>query len=220
MCFSAEASFIGAAALAIIGSATLKVTNNLNNKFWAAMPALFAFQQFCEGIVWLDLQGMIPHSPFTVLSKDLFLFFALAFWPVWFPLSFFIAETNRKRKIALAFVLVFGAFTAYYHLNSYNILELSPVLKKHSIYYLNESIFYKKFAYLAVIAIPSFISSLKYMKFFGLGVIVSCLAAEYFYFTTFTSVWCFFGSLLSAMFYLIACANVSKVKNPEKLIHK
>lgn len=220
MCFSAEASFFGAAALAVIGSATYKVTNNPSNKFWAAMPALFAFQQFCEGVIWLDLQGTISHSAFTVLAKDLFLFFALAFWPVWFPLSFLIAETNHKRKIALGCFLFLGACTAYYNLNAYNILELSPLLRKHSVYYFSESFYYKRFAYLAMVAIPPFISSLKYMKIFSLGIIASFIATEYYYLTTFTSVWCFFGSLMSSMLYLIACANASKVKNPEKVIHK
>jgi hypothetical protein len=46
MCFSAEASFIGTAALTIIGAATFKTQTHKQNKFWAGIPLLFAFQQF------------------------------------------------------------------------------------------------------------------------------------------------------------------------------
>lgn len=220
MCFSAEASFIGAAALAVIGSATLKITPR-RHKLWAAIPLLFAFQQFCEGLVWLDMRGTLPHSALTVLAKDLFLFFALVLWPVWFPLSFFVAETDGKRKAALFVLLLFGVGVSSYNLMSYSILELSPALNKHSIRYFVESDFYRKLAYIVMIALPPLISSLKHMKIFGLLAIVSCIVAEYFYFATFTSVWCFLGGLMSAALYLIARANFSEEeKAEEKVIHK
>lgn len=209
MCFSAEASFIGAAALGVIGAATLNSVQN-RNKLWAAMPALFAFQQFCEGLVWLDMRATLPHSALTVLAKDLFLFFALALWPVWFPLSFLVAETDRKRKIALLFFLLLGVGVASYNLMSFPILELSPALNKHSIRYYVEGDFYRKLGYLAVIVIPPFLSSLKHMKIFGVLALISCIAAEYFYTATFTSVWCFLGGIMSAALYLIARANYTE----------
>lgn len=211
MCFSAEASFIGAAALTVIGTATVKLPLSHSNRFWAYLPLLFAFQQFCEGIVWLDLRGTIPHSALTVLAKDLYLFFALALWLLYFPLAFFIAEPNPLRRNLLKVVLFFGLVVIYINLTSYSILELSPVIRKHSIYYLTEAILLKRVCYLLIIVLPPFISSLKYMKIFGFFALMSCVAAEYFYAATFTSVWCFLGSFVSAVLYLIARANTSKV---------
>ena len=209
MCFSAEASFIGATALTVIGAATLKLQLPKRDHFWACIPLFFAFQQFCEGIVWLDLRGSIPHSALTVLAKDLYLFFALAFWLIWFPLAFLIAEKNPIRKNLLKGVLCGGIVIACVNLTSYSIIDLSPSIKGYSIYYLTEAPLLKRLCYLAVIASPSLISSLKYMKFFGILSIISCVVAEYFYTTTFTSVWCFLGSFVSAALYLIARANVS-----------
>nr|QIQ10879.1 hypothetical protein OJOKFFHK_00022 [uncultured bacterium] len=75
MCFSAEASFIGAGALAVIGTATLKTSYNTKNLLWMCIPLLFAVQQFCEGVVWLELRGTIPHSAFySVCQRPLSLF--------------------------------------------------------------------------------------------------------------------------------------------------
>jgi hypothetical protein len=217
MCFSAEASFVGAAALAVIGSATLNLAPK-RNKLWAAIPILFALQQFCEGIVWLDLRGTIPHSALTVLAKDLFLFFALVFWPIWLPFSFLMAETDRNNKIALLILLFFGFVVTYFNLQGYSILNATPSLNKHSVNYLEETHFYYKMAYMVVVGLPPFFSSLKYMKIFGVLIILSCLATEYFYFATFTSVWCFFAGLVTGVLYLIARTNF--VEAEQKLIHK
>lgn len=208
MCFSAEASFVGAAALTVIGAATLKVPLRKQDTFWAMIPLLFAFQQFCEGVVWLDLRGSIPHSAFTVLAKDLFLFFALALWLIWLPFAFMVAETNSSRKIVLKILLLFGFIIAGINLSLYSIFELSPSVNKFSINYISEASFQKKAFYLAVVALPPLISSLRYMKVFGILIVLSCLTAEYFYATTFTSVWCFLGSFVSAALYVISRANV------------
>lgn len=181
------------------------------------MPLLFAVQQFCEGIVWLELRGTIPHSAFTVFAKDLYLFFALAFWVVWIPLAFMVAEPITIRKKALKVILFFGFFVAIVNLSLYPILELAPTINKFSINYLKEATLDKRLIYLLIVALPPFISSLKYMKVFGLLILLSCAIAEYFYVTTFTSVWCFLGSFVSAMLYLISQANTSSVENRQEI---
>lgn len=218
MCFSAEASFIGAAALTVIGTAALKTPLRKQDKFWVIIPILFAIQQFSEGIVWLDLRGSIPHSAFSVLAKDLFLFFALVVWPIWIPFAFLIAETNPTRKIFLKILLLCGFILVGVNLSSYSILDLSPSVNMYSIHYLREADLYKRVCYLAIVSLPPLISSLRYMKVFGFLIIVCCVVAEYFYTATFTSVWCFLGSFASAALYLISRANASadlrNIKSP------
>jgi hypothetical protein len=208
MCFSAEASFIGAIALTVIATATLKTPLRKQDKFWGIIPLFFALQQFSEGIVWLDLRGSIPHSAFSVFAKDLYLLFALALWPIWLPFSFLIAETQPKQKNCLKILFLCGILLAWINLSTYSILDLSPSVNKYSIYYLSEGAFYKKAAYLFVVSLPPLISSLRYMKVFGILIIICCLVAEYFYATTFTSVWCFLASFASAALYLISRANI------------
>lgn len=204
MCFSAEASFIGSAALAVIGTATLNTVKERQNKLWAAIPLLFAFQQSFEGIVWLEVNGTIPHSALTVLAKDLYLFFALALWVIWIPLAFAVAEPRPIRKKVLKVMIVLGVLLALIHLNSFSILSSVPTVKGHSLEYQTEGVPYKKLGFLLAVSLPPLISSLKYMKFFGVLIIVSYALAEYFYLATFTSVWCFFAGFISLVLYAIA----------------
>jgi hypothetical protein len=213
MCFSAEASFIGATALTIIGAATLKNVGN-KDKLWAALPILFAFQQFCEGVVWLEMDGTIPHSPLTVLTKDLYLFFALAFWVMWIPLAFSVAEPQPTRKWILRTLFACGIVVAYFNLDAFSIFQSTPSIKGRSLEYQTETLSYKKLLFLAIVALPPFISSLKYMSIFGVLVILSYAIADYYYLSTFTSVWCFFGGFVSLVLYFISFAHLrfSKTK--------
>ena len=223
MCFSAQASFIGAAALTVIGTATVKLPLPKKDKLWTCLPLLFAFQQFCEGIVWLDLRGNDPpYLALTVLAKDLYLFFALALWLVFFPLAFLIGETDSKRKSIMKAVLAFGILIACINFTSYPILDLSPTIQGYSIHYLTEAVLWKRICYLAIIVLPPFLSSIKHMKIFGMMAAISCVIAEYFYLATFTSVWCFLGSFVSAGLYLIARTNVinEQMQKQEQTINK
>lgn len=206
MCFSAEASFIGAAALTIIGTATFNTVKK-RDRLWGAIPLLFAFQQFCEGLIWLDVNGTIPHSALTVLTKDLYLFFALVLWVVWIPLAFVVAEAHPARKIVLYALLACGIVAAYFHLDSFSIFHVMPTVKGLSLEYQTETLSYKKLAFLAIVAIPPFISSLKYMKIFSILLVLSYLAADYFYTANFTSVWCFFAGFVSLVLYFIGRAH-------------
>src|SRR5437868_7049340 len=101
MCFSAPASFISSAVIATIGTAI--IYRLPNKRFWAValIPFFFAAQQFIEGFVWLSL----PH---TGVAKNLYLFFAYSFWPVWIPFSLWVAETRVKEKQLLMLFMGIG----------------------------------------------------------------------------------------------------------------
>lgn len=212
MCFSAEASFVGAAALSVIGIATLNTVKENKNKLWAAIPLLFAVQQFCEGIVWLEMNETLAHSALTVLAKDLYLFFALALWVVWIPLAFAVAETSPVRKRVLNVLVLLGVALAIIHLDSFSIFSSLPSIRGRSLEYQTEAIPYKRIAYLLAVSLPPFISSMRYMKVFGLLVIISYCAADYFYQATFTSVWCFFAGFVSLVLYIIARSHAAQRK--------
>jgi len=51
----------------------------------ASVPVLFGIQKISEGFVWLGLQHDNPA--WTHAGGLVFLFFALALWPFWFPLQ-------------------------------------------------------------------------------------------------------------------------------------
>ncbi|MFM7171039.1 MAG: DUF6629 family protein [Cyanobium sp.] len=94
MCFSAKASFLASALLLPTGTATLAMAWAKKQRQMvplAAAPLLFGLQQFCEGMVWLGLEGQPPPlgQPMVapVAAALAYLFFAYAFWPIWIPLA-------------------------------------------------------------------------------------------------------------------------------------
>lgn len=117
MCFSAVASFSGAAIIAFIGFAiclgNLNILRLLRYKYsdinasntvcsqiqrssvaWGPAlltPILFAAQQCSEGIVWLA----INRGDDTHVSAYVFCFFAFCLWPTWVPLVCLILEAQQ-----------------------------------------------------------------------------------------------------------------------------
>ena len=97
MCFSAAASFTVGAALMPAGiycvsAALRKKPSHLG---LAVVPLIFGIQQLSEGFVWHALD----HDPQSVRSWSLvFLFFALAFWPLWFSVVGALMESQPRRR--------------------------------------------------------------------------------------------------------------------------
>src|SRR4051794_12210618 len=97
MCFSAVASFAAGTVLVPAGvycmtRAWRKARHLLP---LAAVPLCFGLQQFSEGILWHGLEH--SHQELVQPAAFAFLFFALAFWPFWFP---FISALSDSRPAA------------------------------------------------------------------------------------------------------------------------
>src|SRR5438445_8313 len=108
MCFSAEASFAAAGALIPAGmycvySAGRKAPRTL---LVALVPIAFGVHQAMEGCVWLGLR----HGDASAVQvwSAVYLFFAVAFWPIWIPLSLAVAEQRVRRRLILAFFAAVG----------------------------------------------------------------------------------------------------------------
>ena len=74
MCFSTTASFASFSVLTAVGVAGIKYVKKPSQKFFAAIPFLFAIQQFIEGFVWI---GILNNTPWKSVPIHLFIFFAL-----------------------------------------------------------------------------------------------------------------------------------------------
>ena len=111
MCFSTTASFASGAILTVIGISSIKKTKEKNQIPFAIIPFIFAIQQFSEGFVWLSLLNS-TNQFWQQFSTYSFLLFALIVWPAWVPISMFLIEKNRKRKIILGVFLGLGLLLA------------------------------------------------------------------------------------------------------------
>jgi hypothetical protein len=206
VCFSAEASFGASAALMpvgiyCVGQAARKEPRKLA---LAVIPIVFSIQQFCEGVLWLELhQGPArPDSPAALA----FLFFALWFWPVWAPLN--VAYFLRRPPPALLLLLASGIAlgTSLYAPILSNPERYLSIVVRHSIRYefgeipilglFPEPVL--RAAYLAIIVVPCGFCDRR-LKLFGLAVLASSILSQVVFGYAFYSIWCLFAALLSLL---------------------
>ncbi len=202
MCFGPAASFTASAFLASMGTAIFKNIRSRKEILFAAFPALFAVQQFIEGLLWAALEKGGSEAITRGLTLA-YLLFAYSLWPILCPLSVYAIEYNPRRKKILQVFIFLGTVTSLY---------LLFFILSHPVYstVVNCSIRYKTFVaganwftgiYLLVTLGSYFLSSQKAILIFGLPNILFCVIAFLIYDKTFISVWCFFAAVISANLY-------------------
>jgi len=208
MCFSVEASFgVGAALLPAgaycIRSALRKAPRLLP---LAVVPVVFGVQQISEGFVWLGLHA--GDSAVTRSAALVYLFFALAFWPFWFPFVAAVAEPRRAWRWGLAALAVVA--TAWFWVLYYPVVTgpgslLTVETVHHSIRYSYPDLAVYEYVprpllrvlYLLTIVIPVGFGSVTFGRLpavlLGASAVVAAAVFEY----AFVSVWCFFAAVLT-----------------------
>jgi len=206
MCFSAGASFAGGTLLSAVGIATAKKMKNPSLKLFAAIPGLFAIQQFSEGILWLTLKSG-GYDRLQSAATYTFLLFALIIWPTLIPLAVLKMEELKSRRKLLKALLGTGILVSAYYTFCLVTFNVEPQIRDSHIQYVNN--FPEKFSlpafglYVIATIVPLFISSIRKMYLFGVLVFISCLITGVFYKEYLTSVWCFFAALISVVIYYI-----------------
>ena len=204
MCFSATGSFGVAAAIAGIGAVALTQDKPPSHRMLAAVPLLFAAQQVAEGVVWMTIEHGAEGS-LQAVAVALFLGFALIGWPIWVPISLFLAERNRRRRRALAILSAVGVAVGVYA--AVLLIQGRPTahVAGHSIAYS-----YKERGSALVLAlylpgyvlptvVPFFVSTISRAKLMGTVLVLSLLATFLIERQALTSVWCFFAAILSVL---------------------
>lgn len=206
MCFSTEASFSAAVLLGAMGIVTTKTCQSKQLYFLAAVPFLFAIQQLSEGIIWYNFAYHALPKIYFLFAIKAFLTFAMLVWPIWIPLSLAAAETVPLRKKIIIVDLIAGIGLSTLNLIYALKQEMAVQIVNHSIQYLGD-IPPQKLLYPFIVLLPCFISSRKNMWMFGVLLAIAYAVAEYFYESTFISVWCFFAALTSLIIYKIIRDN-------------
>ncbi|MCX6735204.1 MAG: hypothetical protein NTZ25_04855 [Candidatus Peregrinibacteria bacterium] len=199
MCFSAAASFSSGIALSGVGTAALIKNKEKRSIPLASIPLFFGIQQLFEGFVWSSLATSQCHQ----VAVYGFLAFALVFWPFYSPLAFFLAEKNIVRKKILLGLFALGTIVSIYFLGIMLTQPISSEVTKNSIQYILDAplvVFFTLIYFIATCA-SAILSSHKRLTVFGIFLTISLAIALYFYFITFTSVWCFFAAILSLIIF-------------------
>lgn len=200
MCFSASASFGASIVLGAIGVATLKKVKAPLQVPFAAVPLMFAVQQFSEGMLWVGLSDP-AHTSWRHFPIYIFLVFAQLIWPVWVPFSILLLENDTVRKRILLFFTIMGLSISLYLLYCLFVYDVSAEIRSGHIHYtLN---FPKALTWISSVMyfIPTvlslFISSVKRMNMLGFAILLSFITTKVLFGDYLISVWCFFAAMLS-----------------------
>lgn len=196
MCFSAAASFTAAAALVVIGAATLAQRPAPRLLPFAAIPLIFAAHQAIEGFIWLSMNaGASPPGALVAA----YLVIAQVLWPAYTPLAVLAFEHGRRRRQALAALAVAGLFVsgvlAYVLVNH----PYTVSVTEHGLRYATTRGIETQFVglYVLTATAPFLISRWRYVLAFGITVLVGSMVTELFFFRAAASVWCFFAAIAS-----------------------
>ncbi|HUR66752.1 MAG TPA: DUF6629 family protein [Chitinophagaceae bacterium] len=216
MCFSATASFGAGAVLGTIGIIAVAKARTKPQKAFAAIPLIFAIQQFSEGLLWLSLNdtGIAGWRSFLTY---IYLVFAMAVWPFWIPFTIWLLEKDAKRKKMMNLFVWIGAVVAAgvgVILSLYPVQVITPFCfncpgsstasLRHHLHYefsipqmVKNLIIAFSVLYIVATIITPFISGIKNMRWIGIVFLASYLFAITMYNGFVISVWCFFAALLS-----------------------
>lgn len=206
MCFSAVASFAGAAVLTTVGVLSIRKVTKPSLLLFASIPVFFGIQQFVEGIVWMSLPNPAYHF-YTKIATILFFVFADLFWPVIVTLSLLFMETVKVRRRVLWVLLGLGSVLVLYNAYCLVFFTVTPEIMVHHIRYNIDFPMslrvYVTLVYIVVTVTSFFVSSIKRTHLMGFMVLLSLWVTYFFYRQYLISVWCFFAALMSAMIYWI-----------------
>jgi len=203
MCFSAPASFLAAGITGSIGVACLATTCAPRDWALAVIPLLFAVQQVVEGLLWLTLP-VAPHEAEGSLLTLVFLLYAKVFWPVYAPLTVLLIEPDARRRAVMRVILLGGVAISLYLLRAiFAVDREAAILGGHIVYGTQLDLPVSvAVMYLLVTCAAPLLSSHPAVRLLGGIVIAGALISFIFYWQSFTSVWCFFAAVASAVIFL------------------
>lgn len=200
MCFSAGASFTASVVIGAAGVVSLSMVKERQHKLFAAIPLLFAAQQFAEGLVWLsyDLPG---ERGLHDTAMYVFLFFAQVLWPVWVPVSILMLERGRKQRAVLKIILAIGIGVALYMVFALLFLDITGEAVGGHIRYTfgipGILLWVSIVLYGIATVVAPLASAIRGMRTLSISLMVSYIITTVFYHYYITSVWCYFASLIS-----------------------
>ena len=199
MCFSSSASFAVGTYLLAAGALTLRHVRHPRELPFAAIPLLFAIQQFSEGVIWLTFRHDAPAV--TTLMTGVYSFFSHVLWPVYIPVAALLVEPLRVRRRVQAVLGGVGLGVGAYLL--YQLVE-HPLIARQGdrhIEYLTPPHYMVLATLLYAVAttISLMVSSHRMVRAFGVLTLLSFALAYGIYEAWFISVWCFFAAALSTV---------------------
>lgn len=204
MCFSTTASFASFSILTVVGVAGLKYVKQPAQRFFAAIPFLFATQQLIEGFVWI---GILNNTVWKSIPIHLFIFFAQVVWAFWVPFAILKMESQTKRIRIMKGCLWVGIFLAVYISFCLLFYETTAFITSfhvnYKLYFPHQYYPILGLLYLLPIIVPPLSSSVPEIRIIGVLLLVSFIITKLIFEDEVISVWCFFAALISSIVYWV-----------------
>lgn len=199
MCFSAEASFAGAAVITTAGVASLALVREKREVPFAALPLTFGIHQALEGVTWLELDGH-TDAALSGWGVHLWVLFAWALLPIYVPWAVWLIERDPKRRRLMAPLLVVGGILSVYMFIQAVQPEVQVSVVDHNLdYLLDVSVpaWWLAVPYVAATCLTPMLSSRRWIFAFGVGNFLAMCAAALMQAKDYSSIWCTFAAVLS-----------------------
>jgi len=191
----------------------------MQKAYWlfALMPFMFGMQQFFEGFVWLGIAS--GDGVTTLMAARGYIFFSHLFWLIWIPLSCYAVEDNANKRKLYFFLVLLGiihSLSMYVPLLIHDdriIVKLIGDSIKYKLVLLHDEyvdIRIMNLLYAGFTLIPLLTASDRYIKVFGVIIMLSLVITSLYFEYTIVSVWCFFAAVLSL--YIVFMISV-KIKS-------
>lgn len=202
MCFSAEASFVGAAVVGGVGVATLSQVRHKRELVYAALPMGFAAHQLLEGMTWVDLsrRQCAMLSGWTV---HLWVIYAWALLPAWVPLGVWLLEPSDARRNRILPFVVLGFAMMVYMLT----LALHPSIEVRVVASnLDYELPFSRpwllaIPYILCTCVSGLLSSYRWVRVFAVGNVVALTIATIIKAADFSSIWCTLAAFISVLIF-------------------
>lgn len=200
MCFSADASFIAAAATGLAGVVALSRTSARSEWPLAAMPLFFGAQQAIEGFLWMALPAGADGAQ-AAQWTHMFLLFALVFWPVYAPVAVWLIEPDAERRRWMSVCVACGVIVALYFLWSLGANPQMATTAGGHIVYSDDPDMPGIFRLMYPVATcgAAALSTHRAVRVLALILIFASLVAYAAYWHAFASVWCYFAAAASCV---------------------
>jgi len=161
------------------------------------IPLLFGIQQLIEGIQWL----IITPSTLSIILTYLFLLFAYVLWPAYMPLAVRCIEKDKGRKRILTYFSILGiGVSAFLLFHLFINIPTASIVNGNISYTLKiQRIPFGFMLYTIAAAGCCLISSYKFIRIYGVTLILAFSSSIYLYFHAWPSTWCFFSAILATI---------------------
>jgi hypothetical protein len=203
MCFSAEADFVSASVIGVVGVATLSHVDEPRQLPLAALPLTFAVHQATQGLVWMGLEGHLDPPTYR-FALQAYLLVAWALLPLLAPLAIFLVEPDRARRRALGVLVGVGLVVGVALLPPVVTGSVSAEIAGSTLRYRGAGDHAGVITALYVIAACGafLLSSSRRVRIFGVANVAAVALLAWIESTALTSVWCTWAAIASVIIYL------------------